>query len=248
MRIYIALAIFITASFTVVNAQVGIGTTNPDPSSALHISSNSAGLLIPKLSTSQRNGITAPANGLLIFNTDADEFQFNAGTTTIPDWKAFSLTSAVTSTKGQSLKYRNTDTATNINQNTAMNLPVFGDELWNDNTALYTVNTTNNSVTITESGRYRVVINASFSVAGNGPQRANPEMYVALDDTQVGGLASTGYMRRNSGHNESSVNFTEVVEVTANQVLTIKVLRAGNNGTVNLRSANTTNVYIEKIL
>ena len=129
-----------------------------------------------------------------------------------------------------------------------MNLPVFGNELWNDNTALYTVNAGNNSVTINETGRYRVIVNSAFSVAGNGPQRANPEMFIALNDTQVGGLASTGYIRRNGGHNESSVNFTEDIEINANQVLTVKVRRAGAAGTVTLRSANTTNVYIEKIL
>ncbi|WP_411768411.1 hypothetical protein [Winogradskyella sp. A3E31] len=248
MKIFIALAILIAYPLCAVNAQVGIGTTTPDNSSALHIESNNSGLLIPKLTSEQRDNIIDPANGLLIFNTDSDEFQFNAGNTITPNWLAFSLTPTATSSPGQSVKYSNSDITTNINQNTPINLPVCGNELWNDNTSLYSVNAVTNEITINETGRYRIVVNAAFSVASNGPQRANPEMYVALDDMQIGGFASTGYMRRNSGHNESSVNFTEVIEVTGNQVLTIKVQRAGNNGTVNLRSAGTTNVYIEKIL
>lgn len=52
------------------NAQVGIGTTTPDNSAALEINSTTKGLLIPKMNESQKNGITSPATGLLIFQTD----------------------------------------------------------------------------------------------------------------------------------------------------------------------------------
>lgn len=231
-----------------INAQVGIGTTNPDPSSELHIESTDSGLLIPKLTTAQRDAITSPANGLLIFNTDSDEFQFNSNTPGTPIWVAFSLTTTVTSSPGQSVKYSNTDTTTNINNNSAINLPVLGTIQWNDNTTLYDVNTSTHEITINETGRYRVIVNASFDVASNGPQRANPEFYIAINNSQVGSVASTGYMRRNSGHNESSANFSEIIQVTAGDVLSIKVQRAGNNGTVTLRNADTTNLYIEKIL
>lgn len=48
-------------------AQVGIGTNNPDASAQLEILSTSKGLLIPRLSISQRDAIPNPANGLLIY-------------------------------------------------------------------------------------------------------------------------------------------------------------------------------------
>ena len=56
--------------FCVTNAigQVGIGTTNPNLSSALDISSTTQGMLPPRMTTAQRNIIPSPANGLLIFN------------------------------------------------------------------------------------------------------------------------------------------------------------------------------------
>ncbi len=54
----------------VLNAQVGIGTTNPDSSAALEISSSSSGLLIPKMTMAQRNSILSPAIGLMIYQTD----------------------------------------------------------------------------------------------------------------------------------------------------------------------------------
>ncbi|PRB04157.1 hypothetical protein CQ046_07995 [Chryseobacterium sp. MYb7] len=50
-------------------AQIGINTSNPNPTAALDISSNSKGLLIPRLTTAQRDAITTPADGLQIFNS-----------------------------------------------------------------------------------------------------------------------------------------------------------------------------------
>ncbi|MDO9593913.1 MAG: hypothetical protein Q7J19_02855 [Lutibacter sp.] len=51
-------------------AQVGIGTTNPDGSAMLDIQSNAKGVLIPRMTTSDRTTILTPANGLLVFDTD----------------------------------------------------------------------------------------------------------------------------------------------------------------------------------
>ena len=51
-------------------AQVGIGTTTPDASSALDITSTTKGLLIPRMTETQRDAISSPANGLMIYQTD----------------------------------------------------------------------------------------------------------------------------------------------------------------------------------
>lgn len=66
--------------------QVGIGTTTPDPSASLEISSSNAGLLIPRLSETQKTGITNPANGLLVFNSDSNNFEYNVGSSSSPLW------------------------------------------------------------------------------------------------------------------------------------------------------------------
>jgi hypothetical protein len=60
--------------------QIGIGTTSPDPSAILDIVSSSTGILIPRLSTTQRNQISSPAQGLLIFNTSTNSFDYYDGT------------------------------------------------------------------------------------------------------------------------------------------------------------------------
>lgn len=52
------------------NAQVGINTTSPDPSSELEISSTDGGILIPRMTQTDRNLIASPATGLMIYQTD----------------------------------------------------------------------------------------------------------------------------------------------------------------------------------
>lgn len=52
------------------NAQVGINTDMPDASSAFDINSTTGGVLIPRMTESQRDAIVSPAVGLLIYQID----------------------------------------------------------------------------------------------------------------------------------------------------------------------------------
>ena len=61
-------------------SQVGIGTTTPDPSSILEINSQTQGLLLPRMTLTERNAIAAPAEGLFIYNLDSKCFQYYKGT------------------------------------------------------------------------------------------------------------------------------------------------------------------------
>ncbi len=51
---------------------VGIGTTNPNASAALDVSSASRGFLPPRMTYSQRNAIANPAAGLMVYCTNCD--------------------------------------------------------------------------------------------------------------------------------------------------------------------------------
>ena len=66
------LIIAITFSMAV-SAQVGIGVnfSSVDPSAQLEVSSTSKGFLVPRMMSSQRTGISNPASGLLVYQTDA---------------------------------------------------------------------------------------------------------------------------------------------------------------------------------
>lgn len=56
---------------------VGINTTSPDNSAALHVTyvTTPKGVLVPRMTTIQRGTIPSPANGLLIYNTDNSRFE-----------------------------------------------------------------------------------------------------------------------------------------------------------------------------
>lgn len=56
--------------FAIGYAQVGIGTTAPNSSSILDITATDKGVLIPRMSQSDRNMISSPVEGLLIYQTD----------------------------------------------------------------------------------------------------------------------------------------------------------------------------------
>lgn len=92
MRIYIKLVfaamkkitsiIIFLVSICSLNAQVGIGTTTPDASSIMDITSTSQGLLPPRMTTAQRTAIASPASGLMVFDTTAGSIYYYDGTTT----------------------------------------------------------------------------------------------------------------------------------------------------------------------
>lgn len=63
------LVILIFASLSTIS-QVGIGTITPDESAQLEIQSTEKGLLIPRMTAVQRNEISNPAEGLLVYVTD----------------------------------------------------------------------------------------------------------------------------------------------------------------------------------
>jgi Chaperone of endosialidase len=60
----------------------------PNASAMLDVKSSSRGLLVPRMTQAQRNAITSPATGLMIFQTNETPFYYyNAGTPAAPVWK-----------------------------------------------------------------------------------------------------------------------------------------------------------------
>ena len=57
-------------SISALSAQVGIGTENPEASSIFDVTSTSKGFLVPRMTENQKNAISTPAQGLLVFQTN----------------------------------------------------------------------------------------------------------------------------------------------------------------------------------
>ena len=70
-------------------AQIAVNAdgADPDNSSMLDVKSTEKGLLLPRMTLTQRNAITSPATGLLIYQTNVTPgFYYNSGTSGSPVW------------------------------------------------------------------------------------------------------------------------------------------------------------------
>ncbi len=79
---------FLILTFIVISAsgQVSVNQNGypPDVSAQLEVKSTSKGFLPPRMTTNQRNGISNPAMGLTIFNTDCGVIQYFTGLIWVP--------------------------------------------------------------------------------------------------------------------------------------------------------------------
>src|SRR6185503_20666653 len=64
---------------------IGIGTTTPNSSSVLDLASTTKGLLIPRMTITQRQAIVNPPAGLMVYETNFGRFYLYDGTA----WKYF---------------------------------------------------------------------------------------------------------------------------------------------------------------
>ena len=78
---------------------VGIGTSSPDASARLEVSSTNQGVLIPRVSltsVTDATTIPSPATSLLVYNTNANlpwgvGYYYNAGTSAAPRWVSLNV-------------------------------------------------------------------------------------------------------------------------------------------------------------
>ncbi|MCD6594684.1 hypothetical protein J7L68_03305, partial [bacterium] len=64
--------------------KVGIGTTTPNASAKVEISSTTQGVLFPRMTCVQRSAISSPPEGLIVYNTTSHQFDYYNGS----DWMA----------------------------------------------------------------------------------------------------------------------------------------------------------------
>jgi hypothetical protein len=62
----------LTANTFYSSGQVGVGTSNPNVAAIIEIASTSQGVLFPRMTKVQRDAISSPPTGLILFVTDGD--------------------------------------------------------------------------------------------------------------------------------------------------------------------------------
>lgn len=156
--------------FSAAQAQVGIGTTTPNINSVLEISSSSQGVGFPRLTSVQRDAISAPANGLTIYNITLDCFQTNSGTPSSPIWNNWlgkAIVSSYSCTTAEAGAMVVGTPVTGVTQTITANVTSIGTYLL---TATANGITFSASGTFTNTGNQNVVLTASgtpLSASGN---------------------------------------------------------------------------------
>ncbi|HPG10963.1 MAG TPA: hypothetical protein PLU37_05490 [Chitinophagaceae bacterium] len=74
----IVITIFLAVNLGAQSVAINNDASTADASAALDIKSTDKGLLVPRMTTAQRNAIASPATGLLIFDTNTGTFWFKS--------------------------------------------------------------------------------------------------------------------------------------------------------------------------
>lgn len=142
-----------------------------------------------------------------------------------------------------------TATATQTTGGTNINLGTPEPLLWvesrKDNGFAHDNGSSPQNITL-DAGNYLVFVNIPIS---SGVARISPKVLVELDNVTVnGGHASQGYMRADSGHNDSSLHWSGMLTgVTQGAVLTIKTQSSNVGGNATIQAANAAHITIEKL-
>ncbi len=144
-------------------------------------------------------------------------------------------------------RWTNSDITTNLNVNNTT-APIFGTLDYNDDAAtLY--QQAGNSLTVLVAGRYDIRANLSLIGinSGGNRQRTNVNARVAVNGTPVGAIAASGYIRWASGHDHSSIHVSEILNLNANDVITIITYREANSGTVQFSGNSESSIMSNKL-
>lgn len=110
---YLIIILLLISSIS--NAQIGIGTISPDPSSSLELKSTKQGFLPPRMTTDQQTAIVNPAIGLTIYNLTTSQLETNKGDGL--GGVLWSASSGSGSSSGSSSAYTNVTGAVSVNTN-----------------------------------------------------------------------------------------------------------------------------------
>lgn len=197
---FYALAVLLIIS-SAAKAQVGIGTATPDATAMLDIVSSAKGLLMPRMTTVQRTGITTPAAGLQVYDTTTNTLWYFNGTIWVNTGAPAAsvniynadgaLTGNRTVTMGPStLTFNGTGTGVGIRVNTATGSTGFSQS----STGRFDVDATN-----VAGGRLTVLESGNIGIGNNAPAT---KLDVTGQAIQVSNVGSASFVKVTNGTND----------------------------------------------
>lgn len=246
-RILKLIAVFTLAicllSVPELNAQVGISTTSitPNSSSILELRSTTLGFLPPRMTTTERDAISSPATGLVVYNTTTNLLNFyNGSSWQITGGGTGSVTSvSVTTANGVSGSVTNATTTPAITLSLGAITPtsvsaagtISGSNLSGTNTGDQTTITGNaGSATltaITDDNATNATVYPTWVTTTSGNQAQKASSAKLLFNPSTGTLTSTGFAGNLTGNITGNAS-----TVTTNANLTGDVTSVGNATTI----------------
>ncbi len=201
--------------------QIGIGTTSPNSSAILDLSSTTKGFLPPRMTASQRSSISNPTSGLLVYQTDGVTgiYQYN-GTSWVQlkDENIEPIRIFTSKTSTQTIPNVTTTTLT------GWSTPVL-------NNAGSSWNATNGTFTAPRDMKVLVASNIVFASHATGTNEYSVRFYVNGNVTSCFayefGYNQTRYMPVNGAQG--------IIDLSSGDVLTVRVLH-NSGGNLNIHS------------
>lgn len=237
---------FLILNSVLINAQIGIGTVTPDATSVLDLSSTSKGLLIPRMTTLERD-LIRPALGLIIYNITESRIENNTSLNSLlPTWEAFGkigltgpqgdagATGGSTTVGGGAASNLASGTSATVvggiaNKATNTNATVAGGD----------TNTASGIASVVVGGNTNIANNTNSTVSGGVTNKA-----CGIGSTVVGGVGNEAcgdYATISGGAtNKATVEAATVAGGTSNNATGIKSVISG--GYSNLSSGLTSSI------
>jgi hypothetical protein len=224
-----------------INAQVAINTTNIDASAALKIHADDMGVLLPKVmltSTTDVVTIPAPATSLIVYNenvvNDVIEGYYY--------WDGVRWALLTDNKKKYArAKFCNASATSSMNLNTTVLAPVMATTVYNSDTSLFTNNT--NTVTVNEGGRYQIVVHLYLHTKTD---KIQPYCQLNINGIPKGAIAATGYINRDDGNWDSSLQLYETFNLNKGDEITLQ-MNSHYSGFVRFTSTGTSYITVTKL-